>query len=474
LGEVSAASETLLIFSDVHLGSDLDDRHANAPRRSASVDSDLVALLAYYRQKSPDADRWRIVIAGDFIDFIGMTIAPDEPPETRLTDEEELHGLGSAADHARQKLRRVAKRHADVFAALAGFVADGHALTLVIGNHDIEFHWDEVQRDFKGALLAHARAEVESAGARFDDAAFLERIEFNPWFFWRDGVAFIEHGHQYDPFCSLPHAMAPLSPLDPRRIARGFCDVLIRFVVRPTRGMRESGHEHVGIFHYLAFGAQLGIGGMAALAMRFVRAIRELFVLRRASFNEVANALRIEHERRVARFAAATRIGVDRLRALLALQVAPVTSSIRGILASLLLDRLAVAFLALTTIGTLAFWGGWHSPLRYACFGVAVAWAVAHRQLSRARSVDPAASMTERAAHLTKLFPAAFVVMGHTHAPAAIRAGEATYINVGSWAEQETDTERAARTHLVIHVTESGAEAQFYAWEPAGPRRWPT
>ena len=30
--------------------------------------------------------------------------------------------------------------------------------------------------------------------------------------------------------------MAPLSPLDPRRIARGFTDVFLRYVVRPTRG----------------------------------------------------------------------------------------------------------------------------------------------------------------------------------------------------------------------------------------------
>ncbi len=250
---VPTASESFLIFSDVHLGSDLDDRHAIAPRRSVSVDQDLVALLAHYRVTEPGADRWHIVIAGDFIDFIGMTITADGPVETGLNEEERLHGLGGASDHARQKLRRVATRHADVFAALAVFVAEGHALTLVHGNHDIEFHWDEVKDDFRAALLAHGRARK---GDDIDACAFLQRIEFNPWFFWRDGVAFIEHGHQYDPFCATPNVMAPISPLDPRRIARGFCDVLLRFVVRPTEGMRESGHEHVGVVHYLRFGAR--------------------------------------------------------------------------------------------------------------------------------------------------------------------------------------------------------------------------
>ncbi|MCW5837654.1 MAG: hypothetical protein KIS78_35000, partial [Labilithrix sp.] len=141
----STPVESLIVFSDVHLGSDIHDGDAPRARRSQEVDRDLIGLIAHYRaHRSPSADRWRIVIAGDFIDFIGMTVAPGptEVVETSLTDEEERHGLGSACDHARLKLRRVAARHADVFAALAGFVADGHALTLIHGNHDIELHWD--------------------------------------------------------------------------------------------------------------------------------------------------------------------------------------------------------------------------------------------------------------------------------------------------------------------------------------------
>jgi UDP-2,3-diacylglucosamine pyrophosphatase LpxH len=463
------------VFSDVHLGSDLDDRNGYAPRRSAAVDHDLVDLLAHYRRTAPKADRWRIVVAGDFIDFIGMTITPDEPPETRLNDEERRHGLGGAPDHARAKLRRVARRHADVFAALAAFVADGHALTLVHGNHDIEFHWDEVKDDFRVALLAHARA---LHGDDLDAAGFMERIEFNPWFFWRDGVAFIEHGHQYDPFCATWNVMSPLSPIDPRRIARGFCEVLLRFVVRPTRGMRESGHEHVGVAHYLAFGAKLGFSGMARLALRFSSAVRELFVLRRASLSDAAKSIRLEHEKRVAKLAAKTRIGIDRLRALTALQVPPVTASIRGILASLLLDRLALAFSAVTALLALFVLGVAGVFARSAMYessaAVLALWALLHRRLSQTRAVDPGAQMAERATQLAKLFPAAFVVMGHTHAPRTERAGQATYINVGSWAEQEKDELRAARTHLVIDVTPAGPEAMFCAWEPTGPRRLPT
>jgi len=477
-------SESLLVFSDVHLGSDIHDGAANKARRSLAVDRDLVLLLAHYRAQKPPADRWRIVIAGDFIDFIGISIGAGAGGEleTELNDEERAHGIGSAADHARLKLARVAERHADVFEGLAAFVADGHTLSIVHGNHDIEFHWDAVKDDFRAALAGHA----VRLGLDRDAEAFAARIEFNPWFFYRDGVAYIEHGHQYDPFCATQNIMSPISPLDPRRVARGFCDTLIRFVVRPTRGMKEHGHEHVGMAFYLAFSMQLGISGMVKLGVAFANAVREMFRLRRGHLSDAAKSLRIEHEERVAKLAAATRLGRGRLRALLNLQVPPITSSIRGIMKSVLLDRLAVALVALLALLLIVLFGGFHGRTGWAAGGVLTVWTGLHVYFSRQRSVDASETMVDRAAHLAKLFPAAFVVMGHTHIPVSVPAGAATtYINVGSWAEEIDESAsvhpdarppvidpayRAARTHLVIHVRNDRAEALFCTWESTGPR----
>jgi hypothetical protein len=101
-------AESLLVFSDVHLGSDLNDR-GSSPRRSTEVDQDLVQLVRHYLGKAPEQGRWRVVIAGDFIDFIGMSIEPAEGGESiaERTPEEQEHGLGSSSDHTREKLRRV-------------------------------------------------------------------------------------------------------------------------------------------------------------------------------------------------------------------------------------------------------------------------------------------------------------------------------------------------------------------------------
>jgi hypothetical protein len=356
-------------------------------------------------------------------------------------------------------------------------VADGHALTFVHGNHDVELHWEAVKDDLRSVLFSCARAARQEA---LDDSAFHARISFDPWFFYVPGLVYIEHGHQYDAFCASQYVMAPLSAADPRRIARSVSDVLLRFVVRPTRGMHEYGHESHGIAHYVTFAMKLGVAGLVQLAARYVRAVAELFRLRHAQLSGAAKRLRFEHDRRVGLLARATRIGADRMRALAALQVPPVTRTIRGILASVLLDRLALGFAAvltlllfvvLTILHVVHAW--WVVPC------ILVAWGLVHIQLARRRVVDPEQRLIERAAHLARLFPAAFVVMGHTHTPAkiAINAGEATYINVGSWAEEEGDEGvpaakiyRAARTHLVIHGGDQGPVAEFLAWDVGGPR----
>jgi UDP-2,3-diacylglucosamine pyrophosphatase LpxH len=484
---VNSASfdESLIILSDVHLGNDLNELAPNGARRSDRVDTDLANLLAHYRDARPAGKRWRLVIAGDFIDFIGMAILPRKGElGTEPSDEERQHGLGNSAEHARLKLRAVVARHRIVFDALAAFVAEGHALTIVHGNHDVEFHWDDVKEALRTVLREAARS-TKTSDPDFAEQ-FASRIEFAPWFYYVGGVAYIEHGHQYDMLCSTEHVMAPLSPYDRRSIARSFSDVFLRWVVRPTRGVPEYGHERMGIADYAMLGVRLGFGGLVRLAYRFVAAVYELFRLRRAHLSEGARALREEQERRMSALAEATRVGIERLRALAALQVPPVTQSIPKILASVLLDRLAAAFAATIAIAGLVWFSLRHAWCVPAALGVGVAWLISHRKLSQRRrawfgeKLDNDEALAERAGQLARLFPAAFVVMGHTHSPAVIPVAEgaATYVNVGCWHEAEPAgpdddaTRRAARTHLVIHPAPSGPRAHFLAWGLAGPERY--
>jgi UDP-2,3-diacylglucosamine pyrophosphatase LpxH len=479
----STANESLLILSDVHLGNDLNDLTPAGGRRSAIVDADLASLLAHYRLSPCAGKRWRLVIAGDFIDFVGMSILPREGQLLEdASEEERAHGLGNTADHAGIKLAAVVARHRVVFEALADFVGAGHGVTIVHGNHDVEFHWDAVKDQLRELLVDIA---VQRQGWTREATAshFASRIEFAPWFYYVGGMAYVEHGHQYDTLCSTEHIMAPLSPADPRRIARSFSDVLLRWVVRPTRGIPEYGHERMGVFDYVGLGLGLGASGVVRLVGRFAAAVVELFRLRRAHLSGAAQALRAEQERRMATLAQRTRVGIERLRALAALQVPPVTLSVPKILASVLLDRIALGVVGMGALATLAI-AGRHHVWPWPLFAViAGGWLAVHRYLTVQRrawfgeKLDNDAVLVERAGHLAGLFPAAFVVMGHTHTPAMVPVaqGAATYVNVGSWHEAEAtsaETFRAARTHLVIHPNDAGPRAEFLAWGAQGPRRF--
>ena len=104
-----------------------------------------------------------------------------------------------------------------------------------------------------------------------------------------------------------------------------------------------------------------------------------------------------------------------------------------------------------------------------------------HRHFAGQRTVDPESQLLERAAQLATIFPAVFVVMGHTHTPArvALNEGTSTYINVGSWAEEEADAQDpgckvhcAARTHVVLRAGTAGPIAELLVWGADGPRPW--
>lgn len=462
----------LLVLSDVHLGSDLV-QHAQpgAPARGEAGqrrDRELVALLDWYRERPRGGRPWRLVIAGDLVDFVGMSVsAPGVQLDTEPNDEEREHGLGSAVDHTLEKLRRVAAHHQKVFSALARFVAAGNTLVVVRGNHDVDFHWEPVQAAFSDILASHAPT------AR-------GRVEFAEWFYYEEGVVYIEHGHQYDDYCSYDHILHPVMPSDPRRSLRSLSDILLRYVVRPTRGMMEAGHDTATALDYLRFGARLGVSGMLRLASRFLLAIAALIALWREHVGDAARWVRQEHERKMALLAEARDISLVKLRALASLQRPPITRSVLRILAAVMLDRVALAAAVLGVLVWLAV-ARWTPMLGFELAGALALVVPAAWLWRRARgAIDASASLRERAAQVAALFPAAFVVMGHTHLPEVLPAegADATYVNLGAWAEEESvegigPSAPASRTHLVVQQVDGKPVASLMRWDAeSGPQRF--
>ncbi len=465
---MEAKTHNLLVLSDVHLGSELVFHvRPDAPRRTGSSerrDRDLIALLDWYRTNRAGQRPWRLLIGGDLIDFTGMSVSsPGADIVTELTAEEVAHGLGGAVDHALAKLHMVLAHHAEVVLALATFVAAGNQLVIVPGNHDADWHWAELQSEFRERLAALG-------------AFSTDQVRFAPWFYYEEGLIYLEHGHQYDAYCSHDHVLYPVSPRDPQRTTSSLSDVLVRYVVRPTRGMTEGGHDRMSALDYLRFALSLGVSGTARLAHRFSRANRALFELWREHVSEAAKRARHEHERRMRALSEASRISFERLLELAGLQRPPLTRSFSAIAGGMMLDQIAIA-LASSLAFALVF-AGFDSPALAltASLLVFALLLLARRTWFARQTVEPSAGLRESSAHVSRLFPAPFVVMGHTHLPEVEAAGpESTYVNLGAWAEEETidgssPALPATRTHFVLIHREHGASAELLTWEQGAPR----
>lgn len=466
-----------LLLSDIHLGADMARRRRPAVARASfppaeppALDRNLAALLDHYRAQAEAGPgwRWTLVIAGDVVDFVSLAVAPGEEAggdeKGRATAEGEERDPDSAIKQAVRKLRAVARLHDLAFRALGRFVAAGHRLVLVRGNHDQAFYWKPVRNAFVQALFQRA----EAAGGAEARAGFESRIEFRDWFYYVEGQLYVEHGHQYDETCCCQNALAPLSPGNPARLMDSFSDILERYVARPTRGLRTAGHENKNLFHYLCLAFSLGLHGCASLVYRFAGSVVRMLKAWRANLNRGAVAVRAEHERRMKLLAGRFRLREELLRALAALWAVPVTRSLFAILRSLFFDvLLALAGLVLLLGGVALFELAplWALGLLALPIGAGMGYWIRKR-----RVFDSAPALRQGARGVAALLPACFVVMGHTHVPEMERIGDGvTYVNLGRFSpdDDEGDGEEGDRaalrapSHLVLRNVDGKLEAEL-------------
>lgn len=465
-----------LLFSDVHLGADLvqHSRPWTASRllEAHRIDETLGSMLDHYREHREDGRLWRVVIAGDFIDLVGMSISatPGVTWRTPLSEDDQTHGLGSAEDHAAFKMHAVADRHDLLFRKLAAFVEAGHALVFVRGNHDVEMYWDAAQRAFLDALINRSSFSVDDQAKR---ELFESRIEFQHWFFYLPGFLYVEHGHQYDATCAYHNLLAPRSPRDPRRISYSFSDILLRYVVRPTRELSAEGHDNVSMFDFIRLAFSLGINGCAKLGYRFFSAVGRMVGTWRDHLNQHTSQIRAEHDRGLQQISKVFRLSGDNLRAMTQLWATPVTGKFFSIFRTVFLDGLAGGLIACGVFALLAVlhvlpWM-WLPPVLVALVVSIVVY------MKSSKVLEPHAALRLGAKRLAELVPTRYVVMGHTHKPMMEKVSPATtYVNLGNWTNDTVDDQvsGAPCTHLVIRHGDGGEpEARLCGWDgQTGPR----
>ena len=198
-----------LVVSDLHLS----EAERNPAGRFFHFDEDFADFLRHYRLSYVGQRRWRLIIDGDFIEFFQMTEAPD-PTErllrgVTLTPADRRFYPGTEWAKSVWKLDRVLRSHPQLLLALSRFLLAGNEIYILRGNHDVEMYWPQVQEHFRLVLAQHHPADTTYLEMK---AAIQARLHFLPWFYLDRGLLYVEHGCQYDPFCTNEHNLCPVLP----------------------------------------------------------------------------------------------------------------------------------------------------------------------------------------------------------------------------------------------------------------------
>ena len=448
--------KNLLVISDLHLGEDLRPSTAAVSylKHLVRLERELQSFLAHYTTHRIGGRPWCLVVNGDMVDFMSVMILPEGDSESDDEDDRR-YGLGFGERQSCKKLERVIARHQGVFGGLAEFVKAGNELVIVIGNHDVEFHYPSVQKTLVEWLCGLALG----AGASNEDKTTLQsRITFCPWFYYRPDLIYIEHGHQYDEYCSFDYLLHPVAPnADSRKnkrtnrksgIALSVAHAGMRYFANQLPEYDPHTAEHWGFLNYMkwvwAKGLKYFIRVFYLYGMLVWRLVEMWYALIDRRDDSERRAL---HRKRLGELSRAWQIAEEKLVELDALRRTPVTRRLWKLLGALFLDRVLLGGLALATAGVLAgeLRGWWRliAPL-----ATLISFAVVNEILNRLRLEPPSSRLRSAPALIRRLVRAPYIVFGHSHAPEAIALdGGGVYFNTGTWA---SDEEGHAFTHLVV------------------------
>lgn len=465
------AREEYVLLSDVHLNEVVATAvegwwEYKSAKTCAAQDRELAELMvAIDARRPPWFQRSVIVFNGDTFDFDTCFTGPPGRPLP-------IEGLPPTVDGSVWKMRKILSDHAWVVHALAAFLARGNGVIFVMGNHDRELHFPAVQEVLRGMVAAAAPV---GAGPRVAAA-----IAFEPWFVYRPGVLYAEHGNQYDATCSYRDVLDPEVAADARHdleLETPFGSLLGRHTL-----------SRLGTFNpYNDESFILSLGGYFQHFRRFYFPRRPFF---RAYFGSIWRGLRELRGRR-RRQLAGRRGGVDpsapRWRAYaeskglepgflerqLRLSSPPIVDRLRLLLHEVWLDRFAFILLtvAILTAG-LTLVRHWTQGLLLCVLAPAFVFVL--RAMGRGSlALQERARWGLVAESLAETLKVPIVAFGHSHRPERrpLTLG-GRYYNLGSWAPvlaaDRDSTLARARRYLVVRPDAMGrVHVVFARWGSA-------
>lgn len=178
---MSAIAKQVYVISDLHLGG-APATHEDPSGRGFRMCTRGETLAKFIKTlaERPRTPALELVINGDFVDFLAEE-GQGDAGWTPFNTEPKM---------AEEKFRSIAKREAAVFRQLKALLHNGHHLTIILGNHDLELSLPVVRAAFSQILELSGDEHLRYI---FDGEAYVI------------GDVLIEHGNRYDGFNIVDH-----------------------------------------------------------------------------------------------------------------------------------------------------------------------------------------------------------------------------------------------------------------------------
>ena len=453
----------LLAISDLHLGCDL--RQGVRRDRPRPSDAALTSFLEFYASHRAGHKRWRLILNGDIVDFVAITLVPGpgEPAPFQVSDEERKFGLVPSEAKCVWKLQRTAERHPTVFDALARFVHKGNSVHIIRGNHDSEWSWPAVQEELRRILAARSGTSSRK----------LPRlVQFHEWFYLEPGFFYAEHGHAHDrysvqsDFFRANRGEEMELPLSSK--------VMRYFVNRYSEQVEVADDVDTwGVKEYLDWVLKAG-NPLRVAADYFVMVWRVIYPVFRQSL-KISRAFaraaghaipeRGDVSAHVRQLLARFQGTEKQAQQLAEIASRPAEQSLFDSMQLFYLDRMLLAALCLICAFTtsLAAEGVWAKALALTFVGIL--FAAMNALLAGKRRTNAHPMLQAAARRVAQVFDVRYVVMGHSHRAVDEAAGNgARYFNLGSWTGQ-----RAGDGFPHVVVTSGTAELRRWKGPGAAP-----
>jgi UDP-2,3-diacylglucosamine pyrophosphatase LpxH len=385
-------------------------------------DEDLRRFASVLLESVGPTDEVDVVFGGDTFEFEGPRVVDgqtrfDDPPRTE--------------EDSCQTLERILRDHPVFVRSVAQLLRAGHRVVFVMGNHDAQLAFPAVQAALRSAFHAHL---PELSAEELE-----RRVCVRPWFFQTDDGIHIEHGHQYDTYCSFRDPLHPFSPdgesareIHPTVGSVAFRHLISRmgyFNAYDERSFMLSADRYVQHWakHYL-FSTKSLVFTAASGALKVVAK-----VLSRRPRAALGNSMRANAS--ATRDAFAREHGLPRhaVERHAALFTRPIDEDPHRLIRELRADHVLCGALGAFGIVLSAFKprAGMAVAISSVLLGLVSELAQPARGL-----VDEYARVEAVRQRIADIYGLRAVVFGHTHVPSESRDGGTLQLNTGSWASR--------------------------------------